>query len=179
MPATGTVSKSRANARKSFRLWYGPAPVNAPSRRTPSLIAAVVTGAFVTALLPGLGGADTAPSLRARATSLDRSAHGALLELYALETSLARAQARAASLQAQSDELTRRTQAARRSARIVRAGLAVSHSRIAETVRRLYVEGAADPIAVLLGATSMDEALAGLESLERATDRNRRLVADL
>ena len=39
--------------------------------------------------------------------------------------------------------------------------------------------GAADPIAVLLGATSIDEALAGIESLERATDRNRRLVTDL
>ena len=39
--------------------------------------------------------------------------------------------------------------------------------------------GPADPIAVLLGATSIDEALAGIESLERATDRNRRLVTDL
>jgi peptidoglycan DL-endopeptidase CwlO len=143
------------------------------------LLAAVVAGALVTALLPGLGGADTAPSLRARAAGLDRTAHGALLELYALEASLARAQAQAASLRVQSAELARRTEAALRSARIVREGLAVSHARIADTLRHLYVEGDADPIAVLLGATSMDEALAGLESLERATDRNQRLVADL
>ena len=32
---------------------------------------------------------------------------------------------------------------------------------------------------MLLGATSIDEALAGIETLERATDRNRRLVTDL
>ena len=133
----------------------------------------------MTALLPALGGADTAPSLRARATSLDRNAHGALLELYALEASLTGARAKAASLQEQSEDLAGRTEAAQRSARIVREGLAVSHTRIAETLRQLYVEGAADPIAVLLGATSIDEALAGIESLERATDRNRLLVTDL
>ncbi len=62
---------------------------------------------------------------------------------------------------------------------IVRDSLALSHGRVATAVRRLYVEGDADPIAVLLGATSLDEALAGLESLERATDRNRQLVSDL
>jgi peptidoglycan DL-endopeptidase CwlO len=61
----------------------------------------------------------------------------------------------------------------------VRESLALSRTRVAGAVRRLYVEGQADPIAILLGATSMEEALAGLDTLERATDLNRRLAAEL
>jgi 3D (Asp-Asp-Asp) domain-containing protein/peptidoglycan hydrolase CwlO-like protein len=117
--------------------------------------------------------------LRARAESLGRSEQGALLELYALESSLGRAQRQAENLRSSSTALAERAAAARRSAVIVRDSLALSHGRVATAVRRLYVEGDADPIAVLLGATSLDEALAGLESLERATDRNRQLVSDL
>jgi 3D (Asp-Asp-Asp) domain-containing protein len=102
-----------------------------------------------------------------------------LLELYALESSLARAQAQAAGLRTQSQALAERTAAARRSARIVRSGLALSRARVADMVRRIYVQGEADPFAILLGATSVDEALAGLDSLERATEQNRRLAAEL
>jgi 3D (Asp-Asp-Asp) domain-containing protein len=133
----------------------------------------------VTALLPGSGGADTAPSLHARAASLGRTEHAVLLELYALESSLARARAQAAGLQVRTGALEERAAAARRSARIVRGGLALSRARVADTVRRIYVDGEADPIAILLGATSVDEAMTGLDSLERATNQNRRLVDDL
>jgi peptidoglycan DL-endopeptidase CwlO len=153
--------------------------VNRRSRRTAPLLAAVAAAALVTALLPGSGGADTAPSLHARVSSLGRTEHGVVLELYALEASLARARAQAARLDARSRELEEQAAVARQSARIVRDGLALSRSRVANAVRRIYVEGEADPIAVLLGATSMDEALAGLDTLERATDRNRRLVTEL
>jgi 3D (Asp-Asp-Asp) domain-containing protein len=153
--------------------------VNRRSRRTTSLLAAVAAGALVTALLPGSGGADTAPSLHARGASLGRTEHAVLLELYALESSLAGARAQAAGLRAQSEALEERTAAARRSARIVRSGLALSRARVADLVRRIYVEGEADPFAILLGATSVDEALAGLDSLQRATDQNRRLAAEL
>ena len=160
-------------------LWYGPAPVNGRSRRTPSLLAAVVAGALATALLPSLGGADTAPGLRSHAASLGRTEHGTLLELYALETSLGRAQQRVTELRARSVGLAARERQARQSATIVRDSLGVSRARVAAAVRRLYVDGQTDPIAVMLGATSFDEALAELDTLERATDRNRRLVADL
>ena len=78
--ANGNRLEKSSKSAKSLICGTVPRLVNGSSRRTPSLIAAVVTGVLVTALLPGLGGADTAPSLRARATSLDRNAHGALLE---------------------------------------------------------------------------------------------------
>jgi peptidoglycan DL-endopeptidase CwlO len=142
-------------------------------------VAALAAGALVTALLPGSGGADTAPALPDRAAAFGRTEHGVLLDLYALESSLARAQSRAAGLRARSLELEHRAAQAKRHARIVRDGLSVSRVRVADAVRRLYVEGQADPIAVVLGATSVDEALAGLDTLERTADRHRRLAAEL
>ena len=119
------------------------------------MVAAV---ALATALLPALGGADTAPGLRARAESLGRSEQGALLELYALESSLGRAQRQAENLRSSSTALAERAAAARRSAVIVRDSLALSHGRVATAVRRLYVEGDADPIAVLHRSTRLSRA---------------------
>ena len=46
----------------------------------------------------------------------------------------------------------------------------------AALLRELYVQGEPDPIAVILGATSLDEAMAGIEGLSRATAQNERLV---
>jgi 3D (Asp-Asp-Asp) domain-containing protein len=138
-----------------------------------------VAGALATALLPALGGADTTPGLRSRTQSLERTEHGALLELYALETSLGRAQRHVSELRSRSTRLAARERQARRSTSVVQDSLGISRARVAAAVRRLYVEGQADPIAVMLGATSLDDALAELDTLERATDRNRRLVAAL
>jgi 3D (Asp-Asp-Asp) domain-containing protein len=138
-----------------------------------------VAGALATALLPALGGADTAPGLRSHAQSLGLTEHGTLLELYALETSLGRAQQRVNELRSRSVELAATERQARRSTSVVRASLAVSRARVAAAVRSLYVDGQADPIAVMLGATSLDQAMDELDTLQRAADGNRRLVADL
>src|SRR5207344_3074851 len=97
-PQPTTDRKKPSKRPKIPHLWYGPAPVNGRSRRTPSLLAAVVAGALGAALLPALGGADTAPGLRSRTQSLERTEQGVLLELYALETSLGRAQRRVSDL---------------------------------------------------------------------------------
>jgi cystine transport system substrate-binding protein len=117
--------------------------------------------------------------MRSRAQSLGRTEQGALLELYALETSLGQAQQRVSELRSRSADLAVRERQARRSSTVVRDSLGVSRARVASAVRRLYVDGQADPIAVMLGAASLDEALAELDALERGADRNRRLVADL
>ena len=44
-------------------------------------------------------------------------------------------------------------------------------------LRELYIQGEPDPIAVILGATSLDEAMAGIDGLSRATAQNERLAA--
>ncbi len=54
--------------------------------------------------------------------------------------------------------------------------LAASQSRVARILRDLYVEGDVDPVAVILGAGSLDELVTGIESLGRAAEQNRLLA---
>ena len=117
----------------------------------------------------------TAPALRAQADSLSRLESAALLQLYAAESSLARAQADLARLDERSAELARAEHDARRRAAIVSRSLDASRARVATLLRQLYIQGEPDPIAVILGATSLDEAMAGIEGLSRATALNKRL----
>ena len=62
--------------------------------------------------------------------------------------------------------------------RIVRRSLQASQNRVAALLRRLYIQGEPDPISVILGAVSLDEAVAGIEGLTRATAQNERLGAE-
>ena len=118
------------------------------------------------------------PRLAGQADALRRSESAALLQLYAAESALARAEADVARFDERSAELARAEQGARRRTEIVRRSLAVSQERVATLLRELYVQGEPDPIAVILGATSLDEAMAGIEGLSRATALNERLGAE-
>lgn len=143
--------------------------------RWPLLLAALAAGALVTGSTPSSGVAETAPTLAAQAASLRSSESGALLELYAAESAAARAQARLAGLEARSASLARSEESARKRTEIVRRSLAASQARVASLLRDLYIQGEPDPIAVILGATSLDEAMTGIEELARATAQNERL----
>ena len=142
------------------------------------LLAALAAGALVTGSTPSSGGAETAPSLSAHARALRSSESGAVLELYAAESAAARARARLAGLEARSATLARSEHSAWKRTRIVQRSLAASRARVATLLRDLYVHGEPDPIAVILGATSLDEALTGIEELARATALNERLSAE-
>lgn len=124
---------------------------------------------------PSGGGAETAPALQAQAGALSRSESATLLQLYAAESSLARAQTDLSRLDQRSLQLARAEQGARRRTEIVRRSLQASQERVAALLRELYVQGEPDPIAVVLGATSLDEAMAGIEGLSRAAAQNERL----
>ena len=153
------------------------------NRRWRLLAAALAAGALSSGFAFSHGGAHaaqtaTAPPLRAQADSLSRSEAAALLQLYAAESSLARAQADLARLDERSTELARAEHDARRQAAIVSRSLSASRERVATLLRQLYIQGEPDPIAVILGATSLDEAMAGIEGLSRATALNKQLALE-
>lgn len=133
------------------------------TRRWPLFCAALAAAALITSSTPSSGAAETAAE------------SAALLQLYAAESALAHAQADLQRLEARSTELARAEQGVRRRTEIVRRSLAASQQRVAALLRDLYVQGEPDPIAVILGATSLDEAMAGIEGLSRATALNERL----
>ena len=100
------------------------------------------------------------------------------LELYANESALARAVDASRQLDARRLGLERSLARARTRSTVVRASLASTRRSIAALLRRLYVDGEAEPLAVLFGARSLDGVLEGIDVLERATSLNRRLAAE-
>ena len=89
-----------------------------------------------------------------------------------------RAQQEQARLEARSSELARTEADATLRTEIVRRSLDASQRRIAILLRQLYIQGEPDPIAVILGATSIDEVVTGIEGLTRATAQNERLARE-
>jgi 3D (Asp-Asp-Asp) domain-containing protein/peptidoglycan hydrolase CwlO-like protein len=108
-----------------------------------------------------------AEQLRAESRGLEVEAQEALLELYALESGLARAERRLAVLAERQDGVEREEASARTQLRIARSDLSEAERRLAARLQTLYVEGEVDPLAVILGAESLDEALAALDGLGR------------
>jgi 3D (Asp-Asp-Asp) domain-containing protein len=144
--------------------------------------AAVAAGLAVAAIVPIALGADSSPlssqaeSLRSHEQSLDGRSQAALLELYALETRLATARTQVAALAAKRQELQRRQAATRRHLAAATRAARVSQRRLEELLRSLYQRNDVDPLAVVLGAQSLDEALTGLDSLSRSGRENVRIV---
>lgn len=142
----------------------------------------MVASLAVAAVVPIALGADSsslrsqAAELRLQRDSLGDRSHRALLGLYALETTLASARARVATLAGTRAELQRRQAATRRHLATATRAARVSQRRLEELLRTLYQRDDVDPLAVVLGAQSLDEALTGLDSLSRAGQENARVV---
>jgi 3D (Asp-Asp-Asp) domain-containing protein len=141
-----------------------------------------LTGFALLATVPIAFGAQAshhpqAAGLRSRAESLDARVSAATLELYALETGLRRAQDELDALAARTTTVARDRAAAQKQLAIAKQAVRASESQLAVLVRALYEQpDQGDPLVVLLGAESLDEALAGLDSLSRAAGHNNRII---
>lgn len=155
---------------------YRPAPVDGRSGRLLPLTAVLAIGVLSTGLTPSVGGADTVATLRTQTATLGRAEQSALLQLYASESALLRARSEQARLEARSSALASREEDMRRSTAIVTRSLATSQARVGRLLRYLYLRGVSDPLAVILGAESFDEAVHGIDSLNRAAAQNQRLA---
>ena len=145
-------------------------------------LAACCTGIALIGAVPVALGADAADlrsqadRLRDRASSFGTQRSPALLNLYALESELDSARTAVASLDARRTTLAREHASTRRRLAVAKRAAAVSHRRLEQLLRKLYADGGVDPLAIVLGSASLDEALTGLETLERAAAANRRIL---
>lgn len=107
---------------------------------------------------------------------LAAEAQAVTLELYALESELAAARDRLSSLRVRAAEVGERRESARNQLASVRTTLATAEERLATRLRELYVQDEPDPLAILLGAETLDEMLATLDSLGRFADQDRAVL---
>jgi 3D (Asp-Asp-Asp) domain-containing protein/peptidoglycan hydrolase CwlO-like protein len=137
--------------------------------------------AAVTGLqLPAASGAESPSGLREQADSL-RAENGSLharertawLSLVSLETRLEQSRAALMRLTLRTTRIERELVEAEHRLGIARRAVHISEQRLAMRVRALYEQGEADPLAVVLGSSSIGEAMEGLESLDRAAAQDR------
>jgi 3D (Asp-Asp-Asp) domain-containing protein len=138
---------------------------------------ALLLGVF----LPGAEGAGPkkgAGSLRQQQTGLAARSQTALLGLYALDSRLARARSELAGLRSRAQGLELERDRVRQEVEVVAGNLQASQRLLGDRLRALYEEGEPDAIAVLLGATSLDDAVIRLDELERSARQGAQAARD-
>ncbi|MGZ4360265.1 MAG: 3D domain-containing protein [Gaiellaceae bacterium] len=140
---------------------------------------ALCTAALAATVLPatGAGSPPGAGDLQARESALSKSARAALLDLYSLDTRLAQERAHTASLDRELTAVRDQRLLVQRQLRVASDSLEAVRLELGRTVRHIYESGPGpDPIAILLGASSFDEAISQLENLRQVTLHQRAIV---
>jgi 3D (Asp-Asp-Asp) domain-containing protein len=156
-------------------------------RRPARLQARLLATAFFCAICGALGAASWAATPNAshqRASALRRTnatlaqrIHAATLDLYALDSQLQRVQATLDSLSARRAEITRERQSVHMRLQSSRQDLRIAQRRLALLVHNLYEQQANDPLAVVLGAESLEAAITSLDELGRAGQEHQQIAA--
>lgn len=157
----------------------GSAALRGRRETRPAAVALLLASLLVALVVPGSGGADPAfdaTSLRAQNASLASRMHAALLDLYSLDAQLARSRARAATLHAQADGVRNQLAQVGREKDIARRAWHAAVSALSSRLRTLYENGQPDAVGVLLGATSIDDAMTRLDELQRTAELNRSVI---
>jgi 3D (Asp-Asp-Asp) domain-containing protein len=140
-----------------------------------AVAAAVLTLVATSAALAAPG---SAGQTRASSTQrLSSRAHQALLGLYALDSRLHAWSARVAALEAAAAALQKQQGALRQELGAARTSVKSGQHQLALELRALYERGNVDPVAVMLGASSLTKGLRQLDALSRVADQSKRIVA--
>jgi len=132
--------------------------------------ASAALAAPATGSSPATSSVDTAPQ------QLGTRAQQALLGLYALDSQLQAWRRRLASLQTAAAALRARQASLRTELRVNRASLRTGQHRLALELRAVYERDNVDPVAVVLGAKSIDTGLSQLDDMSRITNQSRQIV---
>lgn len=167
--AQGRVVRCRVvpGERRTLRYW-------------PAVLGAVLV---LLGLVPATVSADSASSLRQHASqlaqqnaSLAQRSRGVVLQLYALDSSLAREQARLVQLRIRSTQVQAELAVARQRLHVAKHTLRTEQRSLAARLQLMYESGDSDPLAVVLGASSVADALGNLDSLDRIASQDRSII---
>ena len=153
------------------------------SARVSQRLLAVIACVTCAGVVAAASGAETAPPVGGRADRLERTAAAlqaqrrtALLRLDALDAQIARAAARVAALAADRGRNERKRASATRRLHAARITMRIAQRRLALRLYALYVHGGTDALAVVLGASSIEDALGELETLNRSADMDKQIA---
>ena len=140
----------------------------------------MLAGFLLVLAIPATGPAASpgVTALKQKQASLEARSQAAVVELYGLESRLGQARSDLARVDAQAAALARRQAVLRSELHAARRTMSLAERNLGRQLRYLYEQGEPDPIAVVLGATSLEEAINGLDAVNRATRATRTVLAD-
>jgi peptidoglycan DL-endopeptidase CwlO len=135
---------------------------------------------LASALLLGasLAGAQNSATLQRQQRVLAGKSHGALLGLFVLDSRLARARGELARIHSRVTALHSEQQQVRLELSVVAGNLRISQRLLGAHLRKLYEEGEPNAIAILLGSSSLDDAVTRLNELEQSANQGASAVTE-
>jgi 3D (Asp-Asp-Asp) domain-containing protein len=157
--------------------------VEEPGRGLRAALVAASVVALAAFLLPAAIGAGSPSQLHERAQEL-RSENSALtdkaratwLSSVTLSTRLDQTRAALGRFRARREAISAQRAEAEQSLRLARRTLEVSQRRLADRLRLLYEQGPTDTMSVLVGATSVDDAINRIDNLHRIAGLDREVI---
>jgi cystine transport system substrate-binding protein len=131
---------------------------------------------------PSVGGANpsqSTASLRAQDAAIVAKARAAVLGLYSLDQQLSVAQSKLASLHTQAQSLRARRLTLRHQLAIANRSNRIAQARVAQRLRLLYEQGNVEPLEIVLGSKSLDEAMTNLDNLNRVAGQGEDVLRQL
>ena len=131
---------------------------------------------------PAVSGAITSHGVagpRAHDAALAAKSRSAVLGLYSLDQHLAAAQSRLASLHTQQQSLRAQRASVAHQLAIAKRGTQLSEQRLGARLRLLYEQGNVEPLEIVFGAKSLDEAMSNLDNLSRMTGQGEDILREL
>ena len=138
---------------------------------------ALVAGSTAAAAGPGGRYRTQALRLEVQAQTLDTRVHHALLDLYALDSRLNAAEQRAAALRMRATAVESRRRVLIAELTATRHTLVLARRALSVRMRTLYEQGQVDPVAVVLGSTSLARALTKIDDASRVANESEQVAA--
>ena len=154
-----------------------------PRRRLVPLAAlALAALALAVHASPAVGGANSshrAAALRTRDAAIAAKSRSAVLGLYSLDQRLGSARTKLAALRQQATSLRAQRASLAHQMNVAERGTKISQRHLAERLRVLYEQGDVEPLEVVFGAKSLDEAMTNLDNLNRVTGQGEDVLREL
>jgi 3D (Asp-Asp-Asp) domain-containing protein len=123
--------------------------------------------------------AHSASALRAHDAALAARSRAAVLDLYSLDQQLAGAESRLGALQRQTESLRAERSSLTHQLIVAKHSTHLAQGRIATRLRVLYEQGNVEPLEIVFGAKTIDEAMNSLDNLDRMTSQGEDVLREL
>jgi len=162
-------------------VWYGRAVLGQAQTSRRRLVALALIGGVVL-LLPAIGVANPLQhrsGARAPLPTIPTGPRAASLDLFALDHNVVTAQSHVATLDQRIAALRAERALLTQQQHIAHRGIATARSELCAAMRTLYEQGDVEPLEIILGAKSLDQALTSIDELSRMRSQAHGLVQEL